>query len=822
MAFTALTSLTRHWDTGAQIILSPNWWLDDNATPTWARANATMARIVMQVTNTTTWGLRFGTSCYSATNVEAVALLPRPGGFAIRAYEVGGAETPYSFTHPSDPGDLTLVVGLDTAKTYWIEFEIVIPADARGGTLTPSFETMRQIENVGAGYEGAAFTQVEGVIADAGAVFNTVNLTAPVLKVLIHGDSISGGITGVGAGTPNTSLASPATAWIVNESSPGDPGSDAPATQVDQRGSLMCVQRRLVEEHARAKGKRFIILNLSFPGAWQGIMGPVLRDWYETGISAPSLGTITLDKWMPGLFADIRDRLTYRTNEAATDWASGSDWTGGTFVPDVIFVGTFTNDIIQHRWAGLIDAAALAADEADYFGAEWKDNTLRQDGLGNSTLRRIQDLFPNAKTVVVYGPAQATGETQFVTFGLGGATVVINQGTDVVASMKDGVYPYYDVDGLDRSHMLFLSMYALRNVSGASDSFLTPHPNVEAHEVYRSAWQEAFDKLIDGSTGSQIVGENTTVDDFPGIVDTFIDFTEQAANNAADTDLQTRGSPTQYRRSLMRVDLSNLPAFAQIISVEIGLRSFSATGGGVQSVFVHEMLQKGWVAAEANWTEYALGQTWDAVGAEGSADVVGTPSSAVGAIASVTSIPVTWHTDDTGQALVLRGDGLRDLFQRNLGGSADIMLSADVNTTTRWRSSEGTDGERPRVRIRYSLPSRIINEGALTTVRLKASDSSADSPVTVAIPGGDADNQANRIICVKNRETQGAVQIRGESNGGIGEWITLPADTSLNIQIPAGTGKRVALYAPRPLIRTLPKPNQPIREVPMAIEISRA
>lgn len=505
MATHTLASLTKHWDTNAQVILSPSWWMDDDGTaPTWARTNQAMAQIEVQITGATTFGVIFGTSCYKGATVSAnIRIAP----FAVRYAEGGGSVLGKEWTYGIRPttGTYTFLTGLDPAKVYRIQLETTCVTDATTG-VTADFEVMRQAEDVAVTNAGT-FVEITGFELDAGS-FQTIDRTAEgdLFKAFIIGDSISAGFVDTNANSPGSiAVTHPYGTMITIEGvldGVGNP-SDTPMTaNFDERGSMACVHRMFLEQYALSNGKRLVILNASYPGAWQAPMGAGLRTYYTTG--GPS--SVTLQGDIPGLYADLDNRLTYRTNEASTDWSAGGDWTGGAFTPDLVFLGTFTNDCLQARFENAIGAAT------NFVSPTFRDNLFDRTG---STLKTILDTWTSAKVAIIYGPKLGVNPA---TPGLVPPTytpIAITIQSDIETAVST-YGTYYNAAGQDARTILYFSMYDLASVTNyptgiggqyiigstiIDPAALSYHPTADDHQVYLDSWYRPLEGLLNAPSG---------------------------------------------------------------------------------------------------------------------------------------------------------------------------------------------------------------------------------------------------------------------------------------------------------------------------------
>lgn len=94
-------------------------------------------------------------------------------------------------------------------------------------------------------------------------------------------------------------------------------------------------------------------------------------------------------------------------------------------------------------------------------------------------------------------------------------------------------------------------------------------------------------------------------------------------NFNGETKLNVQG--TEDIKTLVRFDLSSIPAGATITSATLSLYNYSynnAANGGTLSVY---RVNKPWVETQATWSVYATGNNWTAAGMQADTDYLTSP-----------------------------------------------------------------------------------------------------------------------------------------------------------------------------------------------------
>lgn len=164
------------------------------------------------------------------------------------------------------------------------------------------------------------------------------------------------------------------------------------------------------------------------------------------------------------------------------------------------------------------------------------------------------------------------------------------------------------------------------------------------------------------------------------------------------------GAANAAYRTLVKFDLSSIPANARILSAALELNEYSASdtaGVGSWAANVYGVL-KNWVESQATWNNYSTGNAW-AVAGLGAGDVTVVLDS-ITLDGTAAAGFVTWN-----------GSGIADAVQAWVDGSvsnygfAIIAPSAEIQgaaplAANLFRSNDyGTAGDRPKLTVTYSM-----------------------------------------------------------------------------------------------------------------------
>jgi N-acetylneuraminic acid mutarotase len=192
--------------------------------------------------------------------------------------------------------------------------------------------------------------------------------------------------------------------------------------------------------------------------------------------------------------------------------------------------------------------------------------------------------------------------------------------------------------------------------------------------------------------------------------DTFITDFQQTTNYGTNGVVRTGGASNLIWRSLIKFDLSSIPAGAEITSATLSLYAVTDNSDNARTYRVFR-IKRAWVETQATWQIYSTGNSWQTIGGFGALDCEQTDigSRDFTAAETVNQFKNFPLTPTTKEALDL-GNGW--------------MIKVDTELADHYQFKSSSDGEptlRPKLSITYRA--RLTTETA--HVRL------ADIPITI-------------------------------------------------------------------------------------------
>ncbi|MFZ8965586.1 MAG: DNRLRE domain-containing protein [Steroidobacteraceae bacterium] len=187
--------------------------------------------------------------------------------------------------------------------------------------------------------------------------------------------------------------------------------------------------------------------------------------------------------------------------------------------------------------------------------------------------------------------------------------------------------------------------------------------------------------------GGTVVTLRQGVNSYQGMTDTTLRSDTATTNYGAATDLLVDGEPDYA--TLMRWDLSSIPAGVTVLEARLVLEVFNPSASGYELY----ALGRSFVENEATWQQAAIGQAWSVQGANGAAD---RDSTTLATLTPTTTGTYTLTLNPAGLALV---QSWIDDATANHG----LILSDYGNTdgADMYSSEYGTVQSRPALEITY-------------------------------------------------------------------------------------------------------------------------
>ena len=209
LEFVSIDDLTVSEDTGAQVILSPQYW-ESPSPSTGYRTNTTYAKIAVKLTNCQTIHVVWGTDTISRVNGRGEPMKPVLGTMASRVaddedhvFAVGDADWRY---HPYvNFGGHEVEAGIGDA---YVEMEVTTQPWA--WNQSSWLEVMREPEDGGSNnVEHGGIQQLLGFYVNSGCIFETISYSKTARKFVVYGDSHKSGFVeteGIDSPSPYTAI----------------------------------------------------------------------------------------------------------------------------------------------------------------------------------------------------------------------------------------------------------------------------------------------------------------------------------------------------------------------------------------------------------------------------------------------------------------------------------------------------------------------------------------------------------------------------------------------------------------------------------------
>jgi RHS repeat-associated protein len=184
-------------------------------------------------------------------------------------------------------------------------------------------------------------------------------------------------------------------------------------------------------------------------------------------------------------------------------------------------------------------------------------------------------------------------------------------------------------------------------------------------------------------------------------VDTYLLSSSPNANYGTSADMgigENNNATNKYARSLIKFDLSSLPADANIVSATLSLWTSIDVSGNNSAVNVYR-LKVPFSETQANWNRSATGINWQTAGAAGVND---RESAAIGSVQISASEPL-----NTEKQIALDPSKVQEMADGAFTNNGFLLaMDAELNNRFDFKTSDTTTAsQRPMLTIQYMSPS---------------------------------------------------------------------------------------------------------------------
>lgn len=199
-----------------------------------------------------------------------------------------------------------------------------------------------------------------------------------------------------------------------------------------------------------------------------------------------------------------------------------------------------------------------------------------------------------------------------------------------------------------------------------------------------------------------VIGDNTG-DDYSGTDDTKLRSSAATTNYGTDGEISISSSYFgQVNVSLLRFSgISNITGPVTVSTATTSLYETQFQGTSPMAANVHR-IKRAWVESEATYNIYSTSNNWETAGAAGANDIDTTP------IASPSLTNTSGYQDITGLAA-----DFEDWINGTYTNDGHKLAGNEADDQWYFRTSEGTDGQRPYVTIDYSAAAAAASSNLL-------------------------------------------------------------------------------------------------------------
>ena len=182
-------------------------------------------------------------------------------------------------------------------------------------------------------------------------------------------------------------------------------------------------------------------------------------------------------------------------------------------------------------------------------------------------------------------------------------------------------------------------------------------------------------------------------------VDTFLQSTSPATNFGTDGGLrvgESNDATNRYTRSLIKFDLSSIPANATITSATLSLWTSADFSDNDRTIRVYR-LKTAFDESTATWNEASSGVSWQTAGASGANDREATD---IGAVMILANEPL-----NTEKQITLAPNKVQEWVSGTFANNGFIIVAdTELNDRFNYKSSDaGASAQRPKLVVQYTV-----------------------------------------------------------------------------------------------------------------------
>ncbi|GAB1472091.1 hypothetical protein MASR2M66_29690 [Chloroflexota bacterium] len=271
-------------------------------------------------------------------------------------------------------------------------------------------------------------------------------------------------------------------------------------------------------------------------------------------------------------------------------------------------------------------------------------------------------------------------------------------------------------------------------------------------------------------------------------LDTNIVSTSATTNYGTSADMgvgENNDSTNKYSRSLIKFDLSSLPANATITTATLSLWTSSDLSSNDRTIQVYR-LKVPFVEGQATWNRSVTGTNWQVVGASGAND---RESSAIGSTLILNNEPL-----NTEKQIVLDTAKIQEFVNGSFTNNGFILVAdTEVNDRFNYKTSDtATATQRPKLVIQYTIGGSTPTPVSTftPTVSLTPTNTSTSSPTPTGLTNTNTPTATNT-----NTPTQTSTNTATPTNAATPTFSPTPTFTFTPTFTPTPTTPPVPVFS---------------------------